>query len=534
MICSCVLGCPNGEGGSDGDIVPVDADEGDSDVDADVDLPDVESADADADLDSEADSFCGTLEVCDGFDNNCNGFVDEELGRPCEDLCGGEGRQSCIDGAWQRCEPNAPTVEVCDTVDNDCDGLVDEELSCPAPKPRLTVLILAGQSNMVGLGYNSELSGDDDDPVPSAHIYYNDSVHTNPNADSWTGLGPGFGYEADRFGPELSFGRRLRELWPTRTVAILKVAEGGTAIFDRWTARTGDLYQLLTSEIELQMGDLHIEWRPQIAGFVWMQGESDAIEQPHARAYYDRLRDFIEALRVDAEVALLPVAAGLIVEDGLWPFATTVRNGTTALSLELGPMTTVETNDLPRHADDPAHYNSASNLILGQRFAEAVAAMHGNNWAFPDDATGAQGDGYFRFFARLPSGEALPLSFNADDVRFVGEGTSISIEEVLPAADRDAEIAWWMPLAGRLQVVATASATGDAGGDGTEVSITDGDRLIWGPALLTTGRSFEHTFEMDMAQGEELFFRTSSGPAGDVEQDGVRWEIDISVLSFDE
>jgi len=52
----------------------------------------------------------GDSEVCgDGFDNDCDGTVDEE------DDCG------------PRCEP-AP--EVCDEEDNDCDGLIDEEEVC--------------------------------------------------------------------------------------------------------------------------------------------------------------------------------------------------------------------------------------------------------------------------------------------------------------------------------------------------------------------------------------------------------------------
>ncbi len=46
----------------------------------------------------------GTAEVCNGIDDNCNGFVDENLS------C-----QGCV-----------PLPEVCDGKDNDCDGLVDE------------------------------------------------------------------------------------------------------------------------------------------------------------------------------------------------------------------------------------------------------------------------------------------------------------------------------------------------------------------------------------------------------------------------
>ncbi|HXK18952.1 MAG TPA: MopE-related protein [Polyangiaceae bacterium] len=46
----------------------------------------------------------GTAEVCNGIDDNCNGFVDENLS------C-----QGCV-----------PLPEVCDGKDNDCDGQVDE------------------------------------------------------------------------------------------------------------------------------------------------------------------------------------------------------------------------------------------------------------------------------------------------------------------------------------------------------------------------------------------------------------------------
>lgn len=46
----------------------------------------------------------GTAEVCNGIDDNCNGFIDENL--PC---------QGCV-----------PLPEVCDGKDNDCDGKTDE------------------------------------------------------------------------------------------------------------------------------------------------------------------------------------------------------------------------------------------------------------------------------------------------------------------------------------------------------------------------------------------------------------------------
>ena len=69
-------------------------------------------------------------ESCDGLDNNCNGFVDEELGQT---TCGlGECLHTvdnCKSGLPQICNPlEGLAPEACDGSDNDCDGLVDEEL----------------------------------------------------------------------------------------------------------------------------------------------------------------------------------------------------------------------------------------------------------------------------------------------------------------------------------------------------------------------------------------------------------------------
>ena len=67
-------------------------------------------------------------EVCDGLDNNCNGLVDDGLGK----LSCGKGVCEktvavCVDGQEQQCDPlDGAQDETCDGTDNDCDGLVDE------------------------------------------------------------------------------------------------------------------------------------------------------------------------------------------------------------------------------------------------------------------------------------------------------------------------------------------------------------------------------------------------------------------------
>lgn len=78
----------------------------------------------------ECDPFYGAnIEVCNGDDDDCNGGVDDLGNYQC-----GVGQcfhtvPKCFNGQPQFCNPlDGWELEVCDNVDNDCDSSVDEEM----------------------------------------------------------------------------------------------------------------------------------------------------------------------------------------------------------------------------------------------------------------------------------------------------------------------------------------------------------------------------------------------------------------------
>ena len=74
-------------------------------------------------------------EICNGKDDNCDGFIDNTSGttqnstlkKPCKTRCG-SGTVFCTAGRWQGCTAPREIGEICNKKDDDCDGKIDNVL----------------------------------------------------------------------------------------------------------------------------------------------------------------------------------------------------------------------------------------------------------------------------------------------------------------------------------------------------------------------------------------------------------------------
>ena len=81
------------------------------------------------------------------------------------------------------------------------------------------------------------------------------------------------------FGPEISTGKTISNAFGGALVAEVKFAVGATALFDRWNPAGGDeLYDNMVARVNQSIADLQTQrgHTGYVAGFFWMQGESDA------------------------------------------------------------------------------------------------------------------------------------------------------------------------------------------------------------------------------------------------------------------
>ena len=230
----------------------------------------------------------------------------------------------------------------------------------------IKVFILAGQSNMVSYAPTTGLPSNLAQTQSDVIIYAN---------GQWLNLCPGFGLDTGCFGPELNFGRTMADSTPGTgvKVALIKFAICATNLYNQWRSpssggTTGDMYAAMVYTIQAALAALPAQYTPDIAGMLWLQGESDGTNTFWANTYETNLTNLIADVRKEVNKPDLPFITGMIHLSFGWMFADVIRNAATNVANKDSTVGVFDTQDLPLGGDS-AHYQTAAMVEIGKRFA---------------------------------------------------------------------------------------------------------------------------------------------------------------------
>jgi acetyltransferase-like isoleucine patch superfamily enzyme len=242
--------------------------------------------------------------------------------------------------------------------------------------------VFAGQSNAVGVDTLDELTSDQRAAQPNVRFY-----GPNENGNTWGALTPsadspnlrdGLNRTGGSFGPEISTGKTISNALGGALVAEVKLAVSATALFDRWNPDGGDLYASMVARVNQSIADLQIQLGQTgyVAGFFWMQGESDALSDEFRDDYAANLRNLIAAVRHDLNNPNLPFVFGQIINfDPANQTSTVVRAHQQAVADDDTVTNTafILTDDLGHH--DFIHFNGQGIYTMGERFGAGYLSI---------------------------------------------------------------------------------------------------------------------------------------------------------------
>ena len=223
----------------------------------------------------------------------------------------------------------------------------------------IPIVIMAGQSNMVGHGETSDF----DQPLLPPEVKLFD---LNPRDGS--------------FGPEVGFARSFSEHQPLGELWLVKYAVGGSSLLAwkrEWSAERaattddaekGALYPRLINHVkQVTQGE-----DAQLLACLWMQGESDSRYERAAAQYRSNLTRLINHIRADLGQPEMQFVVGLVnPSPARFTHLSTVRLAQTHVAQNLPNVSLVDTEGLTKHQDD-LHYDSAGQFELGRRFAHRL------------------------------------------------------------------------------------------------------------------------------------------------------------------
>lgn len=235
------------------------------------------------------------------------------------------------------------------------------------PKESYDVILLAGQSNMEGLGKVSDLS-----PMNFDNIHFFDF-----------GLNSNMKKPSGNFGPEIGLAKTLSENFPNRKFIFIKYAIGGSSLLD-WAPKYdaekakitghpefGNMYAKLLELTDSLTNGLNT--KP--VAVLWMQGERDARVPEAGKDYYKNFKHLIQSLRKDLGYKSMPFLFGKVNPPRETYLALETVNKAQFKTIEKIKNTfLISTDNLDKWGDN-LHYSSKGQLELGERFGEKLVEI---------------------------------------------------------------------------------------------------------------------------------------------------------------
>lgn len=254
---------------------------------------------------------------------------------------------------------------------------------------KIKLLILVGQSNMVGYGSNMDSLPRNLKETQTAIWYDKNNKWTKLEAPTEPLPFSGGIPQNIGFGSEISLAHELSEQLK-QPVAIVKYARNSTSLTEDWKPGS-TLYSNMIQRVKTSIDDFDLSQSNlpiavlEISGFFWLQGEADAKYPISANQYQENLINLIQNIRRDLNSPNLPIIIGKIPiqnnqkttfgVNGFFPYAETVRQAQSNVTQILPNTTTVETIDLPRTQDN-LHLNSQGLINLGERFGQQWLTLY--------------------------------------------------------------------------------------------------------------------------------------------------------------
>jgi len=279
---------------------------------------------------------------------------------------------------------------------------------------KATILILAGQSNAVGVGhvqylpkyYSPEKIAEFEAGYNSVRINYF-SHDKKSNGFVPTGLNC-TEQSKNTLGPEVGMAEYLHSRYPDEEFFIVKCAVGGTSMWRDWISPScGDSYDPTSYADQAESATYNIDhglpmrpawlynelvkllresiswleeqgYTPTIRGFCWMQGEADACDPAPLGEYERRFTAMVK----DLSAAFAPYMGGCTVVDAgiseVWPLYREMNEIKGRMAAALGGVYLdtighgLTTATEPEGAVDIYHYDCGSAVELGRMFAGAL------------------------------------------------------------------------------------------------------------------------------------------------------------------